>query len=202
MRFKAVFPILLLLVIFVNRSAFAKKGKKDELFKKGQINVQVGASFISAIKIKSTPDYNYFGTITKSFPFPIELRADYGLTDEISAGIFISKSSTKITVTDVTVAGNIYGFTSSLLTIGARGTYHYKLSIKKLKLDPYAYAMLGFTSIKSTLFGSNNYLEPKKAGLAYSIGVGANYMLSKNAGAYLEVGYGISTISIGAVGKF
>jgi predicted porin len=201
MKLNIASPVLLSIFILISGSALAKKkGKKDQMFKKGQINVQLGTSFISSVKPKSTPDYHFFGDVTTKSSLPFGIRLDYGLTENIGGGLFISKSKSTITVTDVTDATNVYGFEAKMLTIGARGTYHLKVN-KKLKLDPYGYGMVGYTSVKSTLFGANNYLEPKKGTLAYSIGVGANYMLSKNAGAYLEVGYGVAVISLGAVLK-
>src|SRR6185295_14503238 len=88
---------LIFAFLIVGSGAYAKKKSKKTLFYKGQINAQIGTSFISNILL-TKPNYTYFGDVKKSFSIPIEARVDYGITDNIGGGIFISMAPTKVTI--------------------------------------------------------------------------------------------------------
>jgi len=116
---------------------------------------------------------------------PISVSFEKGITDKISVGGIVGYAASKY---------EAYGFKSeySYTLVGARGSYHlYNTD----KIDAYAGAILGYNivSAKVTGFGS----AASASGVAYSGFVGGRYLLTEKLAAFAEIGYGISTITVG-----
>lgn len=155
-------------------------------FKKGQATLQAGIGFISTL---DNTNNNGLGI---SYPLtvpPLSLVADVGITDEISIGGYLATAKSNVYYQDL--FQKIKLGTLSHFIIGVRGLYHFQLLDA---LDTYGGAMLGYNALKAKGYDDS---EGKDAGITYTLLVGARYPFAKRAGAFIEIGYGVSAINIG-----
>ncbi len=124
---------------------------------------------------------------------PISISGDYAITDEFTAGGYLGYYSSS-------TESFGYTFNYSYTIIGVRGTYHREFVEN---LDTYGGAMLGYnvgTSSVDEPAGANPAFSPQAqsvGGIAYSFLIGARYHFTDNIGAFAELGYGISYLSLG-----
>lgn len=135
-----------------------------------------------------------YGAGTTAVP-PVAISADYGITEEIGIGGYVGYASAKESILN-------YDWKYSYTIIGARGTYHFKTDEK---LDLYGGALLGYV-VGSVKLESDNELspliaEPTVGGFAWSFFAGGRYMFNEKIGAYGELGYGISVLTLGVTAK-
>lgn len=141
-----------------------------------------------------------FATGSSTIP-PISASFEHGFTDEISAGGFLGFSGSK---EDVAVFGGTYTFKYSYLIVGARGSYHFYSTDN---IDAYGGALLGYNIASSSVSydgPNNNFPEPAAAsvgGFTYGLHVGARYYFNDSFGAFGELGYGISYLTLGVTMK-
>lgn len=210
MRIKSLLLIVLCLSIFASdvsaesakKKRRRKKKKKELAFMPGQVGGQVAAGFLMKPDYSKT-DYSIYGTNTIDPGFPFSIRAEYGVASVFSIGLGFGLYKDKLTIGDVTVPDNIYGFDHKYTMIFVRPAFHAPLGLEKL--DVYAGLPLGFTSIKATPFGTNNFVfEPLKGGFAWGVMAGANFYFTKNIGVFAEGGYGknLPLINAGLAVKF
>ena len=182
------------------------------LFLKAQDNTapfQNGTNVVSAgIGFGST----YFGYAYGSSSPAISLQYERGVytIDEIPAvisiGGYLGVQSFKYTY-HYNSSGYYYKEQWSYKIIGLRGAFHYN-GLNQDKIDVYAGLMLGYY-INSYKFETNYYGNTAYNGTnnyANSFGlagyVGGRYFFTPNFGAFAELGYGISYVTIGVDGKF
>lgn len=157
-------------------------------FSKGQWDVNAGVGLIRT----------FYGSHRGVVP-PVSVSAEVGVTDNISVGGYIGYTSTK----------DRFGFLDdfdvvkySFLIIGARGSYHFNVWDK---MDTYGGLMLGYAVASAKWDSSNPYLEDASfaaSGLSLSAYIGGRYDINENIGAFAEIGYGISVLTLGATMKF
>jgi len=96
--------------------------------------------------------------------------------------------------------GHGWGYKSTNVVIGARGALHYALVDK---LDTYAGLALGYNIVswKWTGTGSNER-GSGSSGLTYGFYAGARYYFTDAIGAFAEVGYGYTILTLGLSFKF
>ncbi|MGB1031299.1 MAG: hypothetical protein ACPGWM_01730 [Flavobacteriales bacterium] len=170
--------LLILAVLFSSVSMSA------QVYEQGAIlaNAGVGLGFTYGIGNTAIP--------------PIALSADYGVTDNIAIGGYLGYAAAKEEILG-------YEWKYSYTIIGARGTYHLDRSDD---LDLYGGALLGYVIGKVTLESDQElgplFVEPTVGGVGYSFFVGGRYMFSEKVGAFGELGYGISLLTLGLTAKF
>lgn len=92
----------------------------------------------------------------------------------------------------------------NIFIIGARGTLHYDL-FKVDKLDTYAGSMIAFHAVNQKSDypdGWPGYNDSHSSAAYASIFAGAKYYFTPAFGAYAEVGYGVSWLTMGLAFKF
>ena len=112
---------------------------------------------------------------------------------------FSTGKSDRISFFDGTYAEWKYNY----VLIGGRGAYHFKIVDK---LDTYAGLMLGYIVVNSKITTNDPYLSDLGAASASGIGwaafAGARYHFNEQFGAFAELGYGVSVLTVGATAKF
>jgi hypothetical protein len=132
---------------------------------------------------------------------PIGASFEVDVKDNISVGGFF----------DYARYGYRYGgyrWNYNFLYFGARGSYHLGQLLRDLdmsgsKWDPYAGVSLGIrTASYSDNTGTDTFTSPYSGGAFLGIHAGSRYMFSDKAGAFAEVGYGVSALRLGFTAKF
>lgn len=152
-----------------------------------------------ALNIKAEPVFSKGGTflsggvgIGSPYAFsnlaivvpPISGRLDFGLTDNLSLGLLIGFQS--ITVPVITT------YPINYLMIAPRIAYHIDPGIDKL--DAYAGASVGYLAVSS---GAHNTEIKGANGVYLGLYVGGTYMFTPKFGAFGELGYSFSWITLG-----
>lgn len=166
-------------------------------FQRGQIDVNVGVGF-------GTPLFAITGYDIKTLTPPISLVGDYGVSDDISVGLYLAKASSAVQGTLINFSTGSFRYarqsTLSHTIIGGRVLYHFELHPK---FDTYAGGMLGFNAFSEKaedrveLIGDTNV-----SGFSYTILAGGRYHFAKNLGAFVELGYGVTIVNLGLTLKF
>jgi opacity protein-like surface antigen len=173
---------------FKKKKRRKKKKKKELAFMQGQIGGQVAAGFLMRPNYNKA-DYSIYGTNTIDVGFPFSVRAEFGVAPVFGIGAGFGMYKDKVTINDVTVPENVYGYEHKYTMLFLRPAFHAPLN--KSKLDVYAALPVGFTAIKATPFGNNNFVQqPLKSGLAWAFMAGTNFYFTKNIGVFFEGGYG------------
>ena len=141
-----------------------------------------------------------FATGSSTIP-PLSASFEHGFTDKISAGGLIGYSGSK---EEFAAFGGTWTYKYSYIIVGARGSYHF---FSTDQIDAYGGAFLGYNigNSKVTYDGTgNNLIQPAAAnvgGVAYGLHVGGRYYFSDSFGAFVELGYGISYLTLGVTMK-
>lgn len=213
MKIKSFLLLLLCALIFVpdlnaeemkkkKRRKKKKKKKKELAFMQGQIGGQVAAGFLMRPNYNKA-DYSIYGTNTIDAGFPFGVRAEFGVAPVFGIGAGFGMYKDKVTIGDVTVPENVYGYEHKYTMLFLRPAFHAPLNSSKL--DIYAALPVGFTAIKATPFGNNNFVQqPLKGGFAWAFMAGTNFYFTKNIGVFAEGGYGqnLPIINAGLSVKF
>jgi hypothetical protein len=128
---------------------------------------------------------------------PIVASIEHQFTDKISGGVsggFIKRKFES-------------DLTYSYVVFGAKGAYHFneELNIADPKIDVYGGAALYYRSYKIKYKDhEDSEFDQKSTGGTLGVGIfaGGRYLFAKNAGAFAEVGYGISPLQLGLTFKF
>ena len=118
---------------------------------------------------------------------PLSISYNRTLMDNIMVGGFFSYAQTNFD----TGLGSEFDWGYRFMTIGARGTYHFDLGPQKL--DPYAGVILGYTI--GTITG--NCIDCNASTVAYSGLLGARYHVTEKIIPFVELGYGLSALTVG-----
>jgi hypothetical protein len=161
-------------------------------FQKGQIDINAGVGFI-------TPLFAISGYDVKTKTPPISISIDYGITDELSIGLYSASAKNDVfgTLYNSNTVNYFYGKQSTIshFLIGARLLYHFSLTPK---LDTYGGGMLGYNSANEKAEPNIQlYGDTELKGFTYSLLVGGRYRFTKHVGTFLELGYGVTVINLG-----
>jgi hypothetical protein len=161
-------------------------------FKKGQVDLSAGIGFL-------TPFFAIDGYDVRTKRPPISLTVDYGVSEEISIGLYIATAQDEAygTLYNLNTGQTYYGKQSTIshFLVGGRVLYHFILSPK---FDTYAGAMLGYNAIsEKSEPGIELFGETSTAGFTYTILGGGRYRFTPHVGAFLELGYGVSVVTLG-----
>lgn len=94
--------------------------------------------------------------------------------------------------------GNLGNDFANYNVIGVRSAYHYNGITDVPELDVYGGAMLAYNNVSVKGLGTFNY----GSGVGLSLYIGSRYFFTENFGAFAELGYGVSTLSVGVAFKF
>lgn len=193
--------ILVLLSIVAGTHISAQSFQKNQF----DINfgVGIGNTFVGSGATKVIPS--------------ISTAVEYGVTDAISAGVYLGYAGASYQYSGVdwcpsgngigNAFGNYYNYTDTykwrFSIAGIRGAYHFAKLIPADKLDVYAGLMIGANFSKYT-FSSDNPCPGHVPVAARNFGkliwsgyAGARYRFVENFGAFAELGYGISYLTLG-----
>lgn len=147
--------------------------------------VTIGVTSVSAQEFKKGDNLLNLGIgLGGGFGTPLGASFEHGFTDQISAGVMATFSSTDL---------GAYKYT--YIIAGARASYHFNFGVAKL--DPYLGGMLGYN-----VASVDNSSVPAGGGIAYGGHVGARYYFSSKIGAFAEAGYGVANLTAGLAFKF
>ena len=128
---------------------------------------------------------------------PVGLSFEVGATDKISVGGYAGYSSAKQTIAGW---GGNWEYSYQYILVGARGSYHFDFGVDKL--DPYVGAVLGYNIASAKVTGAPAGTPTASAGgFLWGGHAGARYMFSEKIGAFGELGYGISYLTVGLAFK-
>lgn len=169
--------VLLLLVISFVLVSITHSQEQKAAFSKSTTLIQGGLGLGS---------YYYVGKISG---VPLQARFEKAISDEVSLGVIIGRSSSKYSDAFGAIR---YNYT----IIGLRGNYHFDGG-NSTKFDPYAGATLGYNifSVNTKDYGTNYVAE--SSAILYGFQVGCNYYFTKKIGAWAEAGYGASYLGLG-----
>lgn len=133
---------------------------------------------------------------------PLALSFDYGISKEVSVGIYAGYASSKETYIKAAPpilnedAGIKYGYT----IIGIRGSYHFDLN--NPKIDAYGTVIYAYNIVSASIFGLGEGLPEAKGGFS-NIGasLGIRYYISPNIALFGEGGYGVEYLRVGLAFK-
>lgn len=158
-------------------------------------SIQAQVSYHKEIKILNAglgaEMYGVYGSA--DFP-PIIVGLQYGVHDRISVGGLIGYSSSSYGYQG-------YNWSYSYFFLGGRGEYHLvypQVDIPK-NLDLYGGLTLGFNIV--TVSEPANSVSGYTSEGSYAIfgfHIGGRYYFSEKIGAFLELGYGVAVITVGA----
>lgn len=189
-----LFILLLILTIYkINGQPYFKK----------QIDFSVGAGLIN--------NYSFLG---KTPLITGSLAADYGLSDVISIGGFVTAfDAYNIYYSRTLIGGGTANafwvswnerHTWNMVIAGFRCAYHFNKIIKSNRIDLYSGIMVGNNFVDYTFIkGNPNSQDPispnpnYSGGFIWSVYAGCRYKFNEIAGAYAELGYGITYVRLG-----
>ena len=161
-------------------------GVNAQLFQEGSKMLHLGIGVGSP--------YVYSGS-NLSIP-PIHASFEYGIKEKIGIGGLIGYTASEYKTTFITSS---YSWKFSYLIIGARGSYHF---LNNEKMDAYAGLMLAYNSATAKFESTDADLErlvtePSVGGVTLGAYLGGRYMFNEKIGAFAELGYNISWLSLG-----
>lgn len=157
-------------------------------FSKGQWDVNAGIGLLRT----------FYGSHNGVVP-PVSVSAEVGVTDQISVGGYIGYTSTS---ERFGFQGDYDRVKYTFVIVGARGSYHFNIWDK---MDTYGGLMLGYAVASAKWDTDNQYLNDGSfaaGGVNLSAYIGGRYDINENIGAFAEIGYGISVLTVGATMKF
>lgn len=181
-----------LIITFIIVLAASTCFGQNSQFKKGQVDINAGIGFI-------TPLFAISGYDVKTKTPPISVAADYGITEELSVGLYVATAKDNVygTLYDLNTGNSFYGKQSTIshFLIGGRLLYHFQLNSK---FDTYGGGMLGYNSVKEKSEPNIQLIgETDAKGFTYTLLLGGRYRFAEHIGGYLELGYGVTVINLG-----
>ncbi len=180
------------LIVCIAASSFAqsKASSSQNTFNKGDIVVNLGVGFGSAL---------YSGSVYTSRTPSISGSFEMGVVDNVfddksslGAGGYLGYTGAK-----TVVSGS--GVKYSSIIIGPRAALHYQLIDN---LDTYAGLMLGYNNFNSSVVGNGwSGAATASGGLTSSWFVGGRYHFDDRFAGLVEIGYGVAYINLGVAIK-
>ncbi len=167
------------------------------------VNVSFGYGFPNLDKDQLPDFYNLYKGTTTSQTGPVTGAIDYRFSRNMSIGVLVTHGK-------VTVPYYNYNESSSPQLTGSLDNWSVMLNFMRYiqtngKVSPYLRTAIGINTWQQNYTdaqGNKMNMEGTPSELAYQVGLGANFYLSKNAGLFLEGGYGKYILHGGLTFKF
>lgn len=168
-----------------------KKPKQNIPTFQPTVNISFGYSYPNLDKNEMPQFYNlYNGNVSQKGP--ITGSIDYQFSRTMSIGLLATHGTVTIPYFD-NLTSNTPALTGSLSSWSFMLNFMRYMPVASSKVLPYVRTAIGINSWQQNFTdpsGSKVNFASQPKDLAYQIGLGAKCMLSKNAGLYVEAGYG------------
>lgn len=181
-------------------------------FDKGTTAINLGLG-LGGSRYSYLSSYNDNYSVSPTFNASVEHGVGYLGDGVVGLGGFFGQRSVGYEYTSQ-VGSTTYNYDRKWTNtvVGLRGSFHYNDWHGNDKLDLYAGLMLGYNiggykdkSTRTTNGVTTTYDETNRNNysfVTYSTYVGGRYFFTEKIGAYLELGWGVSAINLGATLKF
>jgi hypothetical protein len=167
------------------------------------VNLSFGYGFPNLDKNQLPDFYNFYKGTTTSQTGPITGAVDYRFSRNMSIGVLVSHGNVKVPYYS-------YNDPSSPALSGSLDNWAVMLNFMRYisvsdKVSPYIRTAIGINTWQQNYTdsqGNKVNMDGTPDELAYQVGLGANFYLSKNAGLFLEAGYGKYILHGGLTFKF
>ena len=167
------------------------------------VNVSFGYGFPNLDKDQLPDFYNLYKGTTTSQTGPVTGAIDYRFSRNMSIGVLVTHGN-------VSVPYYSYNEPSSPVFTGSLENWSVMLNFMRYipateKISPYLRTAIGINAWQQSYTdaqGNKINMDGAPSQLAYQVGLGANFYLSKNAGLFLEAGYGKYILHGGLTFKF
>jgi hypothetical protein len=167
------------------------------------VNLSFGYGFPNLDKDQLPDFYNLYKGTTTSQTGPITGAVDYRFSRSMSIGVLVTHGN-------VSAPYYNYNDPSSPAFKGSLENWSVMLNFMRYipatgKIAPYIRTAIGINTWQQSYTdaqGNKINMDGVPSELAYQVGLGANFYLSKNAGVFLEAGYGKYILHGGLTFKF
>lgn len=169
------------------------------------VNISFGYGFPNLDKYELLDFYNYYRGST-SQTGPVFGAVDYQFSRTMSVGIMASYGKVSAPYYDYNAPGDPPVITGKLQNWSVMINFVRYIPVAgRAKVSPYMRTAIGINSWTQNYIdqsGNKAINAEDPTSLAYQVGLGAKFKLSKNAGLFLEAGYGKYILSGGLAFKF
>jgi hypothetical protein len=181
-------------------------------FDKGTTAINIGVG-LGGSRYSYLSAYNSDYSVSPTFNASVEHGVGYLGDGVVGIGAFFGQKSVHYDRTTL-IGSSTYHYDRKWTNtvVGMRGSFHYNEWHGNDKLDLYAGLMLGYNiggykdkSTKTVNGVTTDYSETFRNNysfVTYTTYVGGRYLFTENIGAFLELGWGVSVINLGATLKF
>lgn len=165
------------------------------------VNLSIGYGFPNVDKDQLVTFQNYYkGNYSQTGP--ITGSIDYRFSPGMSIGVLVTHGKVDVPY---------YDYTGAKALTGSLDNWAFMLNVVRYiplpttKVSPYLRTAIGVNSWKqdyTDISGAKLNQIEKPSDLAYQVGIGAIFNLSKNAGLFVEAGYGKYILHGGLTFKF
>ena len=167
------------------------------------VNLSFGYGFPNLDKDQLPDFYNLYKGTTTSQTGPVTGAIDYRFSRNMSIGVLVTHGK-------VSVPYYNYNETSTPQLTGSLDNWGVMLNFMRYiqttgKISPYLRTAIGMNTWQQNYTnaqGSKVNMDGTPSELAYQVGLGADFYVSKNAGLFLEAGYGKYILHGGLTFKF
>ncbi|MEO8766642.1 MAG: hypothetical protein ABI416_20235 [Ginsengibacter sp.] len=167
------------------------------------VNISFGYGFPNLDKNQLPDFYNLYKGTTASQTGPITGAVDYRFARNMSIGVLVTHGNTSVPYYN-------YNEPAAPVFTGALENWSVMLNFMRYiqatdKIAPYLRTAIGINSWQQSYTdgqGNKVNMDGVPSQLAYQLGLGANFYLAKNAGLFLEAGYGKYLLHGGFTLKF
>lgn len=192
--------LLLSILLFTALGSKAQMATQNS-FGQGQKDLNIGLGLGS----------NFYRSAQSSLPV-IGASFDYGITNEISLGMYLGITGATYNYYGTIACNNsLYNYEEtykwSFMLIGFRGAYHFQKFIVNTKVDLYAGLTIGYDQARFKYSSNspcliNGIYGSSRSKAFFSGFAGCRYRFNDHFGAFGELGYGISYLTLGLNYRF
>jgi len=167
------------------------------------VNLSFGYGFPNLDKDQLPDFFNLYKGSTTSQTGPITGAIDYRFSRNMSIGVLVTHGKVKVPYYNYNEPSSAV-FTGSLDNWGVMLNFMRYIQATE-KITPYIRTAIGINTWQQNYTdaqGNKVNMDGSPSELAYQVGLGANFYLSKNAGLFLEAGYGKYILHGGLTFKF
>ena len=167
------------------------------------VNLSFGYGFPNLDKDQLPDFFNLYKGTTTSQTGPVTGAIDYRFSRNMSIGVLVTHGNVKVPYYN-------YNEPSSPVFTGSLDNWSVMLNFMRYiqateKITPYIRTAIGINTWQQNYTdaqGNKVNMDGSPSDIAYQVGLGANFYLTKNAGLFLEAGYGKYILHGGLTFKF